>query len=58
MFDEKLIELMIIMKMLQSMNESGGGGFSTTGWTLFLRVYLVKSLIRILNGGQWSHGHC
>ena len=28
---QKLIELMIIMKMLQSMNESGGGGFSTTG---------------------------
>lgn len=28
---QKLIELMMIMKLLESMNESGGGGFSTTG---------------------------
>mgnify|MGYP004084389303 CR=1 FL=1 len=28
---QKLIELMMIMKLLESMNESGGGGFSATG---------------------------
>ena len=28
---QKLIELMILMKLLQSMDESGGGGFSALG---------------------------
>ena len=28
---QKLIELMMIMKLLESMNESGGGGFSASG---------------------------